>query len=290
MDNQQTAITGNVLVPIDFSMCCYNAFRYSLQLAAETGRNIVLAHYDKNHFTAQSSEQKTATINRMDQFIQPTNHLRDFDFEELPANVKISFESHSVAQPVDSIVARAEQGDIDLVVMGSKASPSITKKWFGSTSVRVSMNCDRPVFLIPPSVKFTPFERILVANSVDVAEPYPLWQIKGLTEVYQSKVHFVHVDNEDQSANMRFSPWRLAEELMDKEPKVSYPYTIASVNDDDISKGLLSYAQEVDANLVVLINRPERGATKIAHETLTQDIMLRADYPLLILHTEKKDK
>ena len=271
---------NNILVPIDFSICCYNAFRFGLHLAEATGRNLLVVHYRTNRFSTQDAEH-AVTINRMEQFVQSENHLRDFDFEELPESVKIRFEANSVDKPAAAIKERAEQSDVDMVVMGSKTLVKTVGTWYGSTSIRVSSACDRPVFLIPPTAKFVPFKQVVVANSFEVATPYPLWQIEELAGIYQSKVHFLHIDNPDQETSVRFTPWRLMDELAGKEPKVSYPFVVSAVSDNDISKGILDYGQDIDASLIVVVNDLNLQDNRVFHKTLTQ-------IPLLVLHTEMK--
>lgn len=286
---------SNILVPVDFSINCYNALRYGIKLAEATGRNLIVAHYSVDLFyhvteydESEDASFRRAYIKRLENFSNPANHLRDFDFEDIPRSVKVTYEYESVTVPVKRIVDRAHQKDVDLVVMGNRASPIKGTKWYGSTSLRVSSLCERPVFLIPPKAVFRKIDRIVVANAHEVADPYALWQIEGISELYNASVHFVHVDEPGTMAAVRFKPWRLMSELTDKWPEPSYNFTIASVANHDISGGLLKYAGEIDAKLLIMINRLEDQIGKLVYESLTQDVAIRSSLPLLILHTEHK--
>ncbi|PHI19724.1 hypothetical protein CEQ90_11800 [Lewinellaceae bacterium SD302] len=281
---------GKILVPVDFSINCYNAFRYGMRLAEATGREVLVAHYFRsslgNENTGSQSDYQSVAVEKIRQFVLPVNHLRDFDYEDFSVATKIFFESRPASNVAAAIRSRAEQEDIDIVVMGTKSSAAVHEKWLGSVSIRVSAVCDRPVFLIPPKVDFTPMKRIVVANTSLVAEPYALWQIKGLAELYSSKVYFVHVSRPETDGDLRFIPWQLMRELHDGEPAVGYNYTVAEVNDEDISQGLLTYVAEIHADVLVMVNDTKSADQKIIHETLTQDLALRANLPIVVLHTE----
>lgn len=284
----------NILVPVDFSISCYNAFRYAVKLAEATGRNLVVTHFYRSGYVQhdermsdENSKIQAEYVQRLQLFTNPANHLRDFDFEELPPEVTVSFEVKAIKSAVDAIVTRGQQADVDLIVMGSRTSPQDDQPWYGSTSIRVSHQCDRPVFLIPREASFHPIKRIVVANATGQIAPYPLWQIKGISNLYQAKVYFLHVDHSNSEAAPELMPWLLMEQLAEKRD-ADFSFSVASAKDEDLTNGLITYSKQIKADLLILIAKISQKGERTIHQTLTQDVTLRAELPLLILHEEQQ--
>lgn len=173
--------------------------------------------------------------------------------------------------------------------MAPRSSKKTLGKWLGSTSTTVSESGNRPVYIIPDGVRFHPFRQVVVANNNLTAKPYPLWQINALANRYKAHVHFVHVEWPGQYGPLKFVPWDLMEQLVDKEP-VKYPFDVVTVEKENITKGLFEYADGIGADLIVVVNNVRNRWRALLHASLTQDITLRAKRPVLVLHTEDTAK
>jgi nucleotide-binding universal stress UspA family protein len=282
---------ANVLIPVDFSVPSHNAYRYGLHLAKELGRNVVLVHFYSGSIDPRASLYigGDGTIQgsfeeRLRQFAYPSNDGVDYPLVEPPVGVEIRYETDVTLDAAAAIVRRAHQPDIDWVVMAPRNKKGLLNKWLGSTSTTVSESCDRPVFIIPPHARYRTPERMVVANNHGTADPYPLWQLNDLARHYRAKVHFVHVEPPEKDLPLRFVPYDLSEHLIDEDRRVDYAFEIVSVEDRDVSQGLLDYADGVKANLLVIVNRRRSRWAALLKATLTQDLALRSRIPVLILH------
>lgn len=274
-------------------MPCHNAYRYGLHLAEEMGLDAVLVHYysgsidpRKPLVLAGDGSISGSYQERLRQFASPGGDGVDYPPLEIPRGVTLRYETDVRLVPSAAIIARAKESDISTVVMATRSSKVMLQQWLGSTSITVSEACDRPVFLIPPRARFTSFKRIVVANNHATADPYPLGQVEELANFYGGLVHFVHVEWPDQGAAFRFTPWWLMNELIEKEPEATYPFEVVTVEDTDVANGLLEYAEKVGADLVVVVNRLRSRWRSLLRASLAQDVALRTDRPLLVLHTK----
>lgn len=286
-------VMSRILIPVDFSLPSHNAYRYGLHLAEEFGMDVVLVHYYEGLFNPGEPFVLKDGISIHDSYLQ---QLRDFavstadgiDYPllEPPGGVEVTYETAVALAPSADIINRTKVGDIDLVVMATRSSKKTLEKWLGSTSITVSEACPCPVFLIPPDVRFSPFRRLVVANNHPTADPLPLWQVKGIADLYRAEVHFVHVEKANESGFFRFVPWALMEELVGQAGEAQYPFKVVSVVKNDVTEGILTYAEEIDADLVVVVNRLRSRWQALFRTTLTQDLALNGeDRPLLVLHT-----
>ncbi|NJB87686.1 nucleotide-binding universal stress UspA family protein [Lewinella marina] len=283
---------SRILIPVDFSLPCHNAYRFALHLAEEMDLDVVLTHYYSGSIdprvplyitgdgTIQGSHEE-----QLRKFAYSTGPGATQPLVEPPCGVEVTFETEVSFSPSAAIIKRAHRPDISLVVMAPRSSPPMLDKWLGSTSTTVSEACRRPVILVPDGASFRSFEEIVVANNYTTADPYPLWQLEGLANLFGAKVHFIHVNTLAEKGKPRFLPWKLMEELLDRTPAANYPFEVVTVEDKDISHGLMGYADEVDADLIVIVNQTRSRWRAMLRASLTQDLALRSQRPVLVLHT-----
>lgn len=284
---------ANILIPIDYSFPSHNAYHFGLYLAKKMGLGVVLAHYYEGSFNpterflvSGGSSIHESHLNQLRHFAYPSGDGSNYAVVEPPQGVCLHYEVAVSLSPSADILKRASEPDISLVVMATRSTRKVLSSWLGSTSTTVSEACLRPVFLIPPKAPFAAFKRIVVANNHATAEAYPLWQLEGLADLFGAMVHFVHVENPKKDLPLRFAPWKLMEKLVDEQFGAEYPFEILSVEDKDIAKGLLEFADTVDANLLVIFNQRRSRWHSLLRATLTQNLALRATLPVLVLHTE----
>lgn len=292
MVTKSTTTMSKILIPVDFSLASHNAYRYGLHLANSMGLDVLLAHYytgtiDTNNplvITGDGSIQGSYE-RRLRSFAYSSADGVDYPLVQPPRGVEIAYDVQVSLTPSAAINRRAAQDDITLLVMPPRSSRAPLAKWLGSTSTTVSESCIKPVYLVPTGVAYTPFSQIVVANNHAVAESLPLEQISKLATTHDSLVHFVHVEWPRQHGPLQFTPWRLMEQLVEKQP-ADYSFEVVTVEEKDITKGLMDYAEGVSADLVIVVNNTRKRWRAFLQATLTQDLALRADRPMLVLHTE----
>lgn len=286
---------ASILVPVDFSVASHNAYHYALHLAHHLKLDLILAHYYGPGISTSAPlviDEDGSThrdyTERLRAFSHPVGFGVDYPLVEPPAGVSIFYETDVALANSATIIERANQSDIRFVVMATRSTKRFMGNWLGSTSTTVSESCQRPVFLIPPDVPFTPFNRLVVANNHQTARPYPLWQLEGLADIFGGKLHFVHVGEPDQEQVQRFVPWRLMDEFATdlRDHQSPFPFEVVTVDDQDVSFGLLRYAEEISADLVVVVNQQRSRWKSLLRKSLAQDVALRSDRPVLVLHTD----
>jgi nucleotide-binding universal stress UspA family protein len=255
-------IMSKILIPVDFSLASHNAYAYGLKLAETLGLNVHLVPYYSGSINPQEELVFTGDGSihgsfqtRLEQFAFPAGEGFDYPLAEPPKSVTVTCEV-DVAFPVASAIKkRAEQDDVELVVMATRTGNAVLEKWLGSTSAVVSESCNCPIFLIPPNASYERIDNIVVANHHETSEAFPFWQIEVLSEFTQAKVHFVNVEHTNLGRKTEFVPGKLIAELTQSDPNWKERYEVVAVKENSISKGLIHYADQVDADLVVIVNQ-----------------------------------
>ncbi len=278
---------ASILVPVDFSTACHNAYRFALHLADDQGLDVVLVHYYSGSIDprARLSFGGDGTIQGSRE-----SHLREFSYSsggdfgenpvEPPRGVLVTYETGISLQPAAAIIARAAEEDIQLVVMATRSSRTLLDRWLGSTSTTVSEAGNSPVYLVPPHASFRPFRRIVVASK-EASRAAPLFpQLETLAERYDARIDFVHVEHPGKNQPLRFD---VRHRIDDGRP-AEHASDVITVEDRDVSRGLMDYLDDTGADLLVVINQTRKLWQALLQATLTQDIALRARLPILILH------
>lgn len=282
---------ANLLVPVDFTLACHNAYRFALSLAGELQLDIVLAHlYNGSidpsaplHITGDGTIRGSYET-RLQQFARPTAEGPDHPLTTIPDGVKVKMEVEGSLFAGPAILQRAEKEDVVGIVMATQSSSRILSKWVGSIATTVAEASERPVYLIPPSAQYRPLKTMVVANNREVADPYPLWQLEGLAALFNSKVYFTHVEKPVLNSPLRFKPWDFLDARSPNENPVRYEFDFVTVKNTNVPRGLLDFADEVEAELLVIINRTRSRWQALLNVTLTQGLALRSQLPVLVLH------
>lgn len=285
---------SKILVPVDFSYASKNAYVYALQLADQLGLNVDLVHFYGGSITpgkpliiTGDGSIQGSVHRRLQEFSKPNPLAPAYDWFDVPEAVTISYTTGISLTPSAAINKMAASQEYDLVVMATHSYSGPIAKWLGSTAATVSESCLKPVILIPPKVDYTPYDRIVVANNFETAHPLVLDQLTAWAEAFGASMHFVHIVTPTEAKSINFVPWRLMEKLIDGKPSPKFAYEISNVEDANIASGLEDFAEEREADLLVVVNRRRSRWGALVHRSLTQDLALTTKRPLLVLHTEE---
>lgn len=277
------------LVPIDFSQDSFNAAEFAAELSKQTNvEHIVLlnAYYVSpietmlpNPDMVQLMEEEVE-IEAADR-IKKLEHLKSKLQKQVRAGVEINVHlnrSHLLRAVVENVSAK----NADLVILGSKGNTSKTDTQIGGHVVKISKASPVPVIVVPPHYRFEQIKKVVVACDFDkVKETVPLDSLKRLLDKKKFELLVVNIDKE--SKHLSGDAERKAEEtalygmLKQYNPKYSY------VNNPDIINGILQFAAENDAQLVIALPHKYSFFQSLLHDSVSQQLAETAAVPVLLL-------
>ncbi len=285
-----------ILLPVDFSSACHNAYRYGLHLAKHMGLDVVLVHYYSGSIDPRGTfyiggdgSIQGSFEDRLRQFAYSTGEMEGFTAIEPPCRVNIHYETDVSLTPAAAIAKRAGKSDIKMIVMAPRSSSSVLGKWLGSTTTTVSESCDRPIMIVPPGAHFKPLKEVVVANNGKTVDTFPLSYLDEFSVLQQARLHFVFVEPNNNGTNENVQPWIPAKDRSGSESHGADGYIVNTVHQKDISHGLMDYAGKVDADLIVAVNHTRPLWRAFFRISLTQDLALRSRLPILVLHADARD-
>ncbi|HWZ36316.1 MAG TPA: universal stress protein [Mucilaginibacter sp.] len=277
------------LIPIDFSKASINAAEFAAELSKQTSvEHIVLlnAYYvspletmlpNPDMVQLMEEEVEDEAVDR----IKKLEHLRHKLQKHVREGVEISVRlnrSHLLRAVVENVSTK----NADLVIMGSKGNTSKTDVEIGGHVVKVSKASPVPVIVVPPHYSFEPITKVVVACDFNkVKETVPLESLKRLLDKKKFELLVVNIDKE--SKHLSGDAERRAEEtvlhgmLKQYHPKYSY------VNNPDVISGILKFASDNKAQLVIALPHKYSFFQSLLHDSVSQQLAASAAVPVLLL-------
>jgi nucleotide-binding universal stress UspA family protein len=176
----------NILVAVDFSECSRAAFQHAVNLAAQYGATVHLAHILE---PADEGGPDRASVEKM---AEADQKLREWGetakFRKVPYQIAVA--SDERRKGFESLL---RERDIDLVVMGTRGHRGLDKLLLGSTAEEVFRSLDRPVLTVGP---FAPRQKLDCCGYRKILFPTDLSSQAGRTAAFVdalARKHHSHV-------------------------------------------------------------------------------------------------
>lgn len=281
----QPPVWKEILVPTDFSACADNALRHALGLALASGAALHLLHsvylplpvpgVILNPIEQIQSEGK-AELERMALAVQAWLAEQGLPSVEITCTVRVGFAA-------EDIVAVAKTRACDLVVLGTQGAGGAKGFFLGSNAAAVVRHAECPVMVIPNHTVWQGLSRIGYATDLEVIDTDVLEVLASLAQVFASEIEVMHI-TADASALPAAQIEAFEQTVRVHYQGAAISFSDYTIEDSNISAAIerISAAHAID--LMVLLRRDHGGFTGLLHRSLTKQLALHAQLPLLVCH------
>jgi nucleotide-binding universal stress UspA family protein len=280
---QHTLPLRSIVAPTDFSEVSLNALAYAKSIAAvqQAGVHIVHVHQTpaiaaNPYLTHPSAEELHFKEARLAGFRNQPVYTNGFDSGNVPMRSELI-----VGPVVEELKRLSRQSETDMIVMGSTGDSGLLHRLFGSISSEVARKAYCPVILVPGDARFRGFRRIVYAGNYERQEEQVLPGLLSFARRFQSDVHYVHV-NAHPDLTYRVQKTNVGSKTQ-ADVTVSGIVTIES---RDIFEGLHRYAQDQEADLLVMSTAHRKFSETLFHDSVTKKAAFRVQIPLMIIHPD----
>lgn len=266
----------SIIVGTDFSKGSYVALELAVDIAnkLECGIKIVWAKREK---LLMDEEQLKIMTHLAEEKLQQLCDQYQSKMKHGPLHWEIC------SGKVAAVISRqARHENAPMIVIGTNGASGFEKYWMGSTAVRIVQEAPVPVLTIREGFNFhKALERIIVPIRVNVNSRQKVPPAATLAKLFGSEVHILGlIDSPDQTPQLRAYITQTAEFLAKEEVK-----HVAVVRKyDNYSDALLSYAEEVKADLLVINTEQDRIISQLFLGTNAQQIVHNSQFPVLCVH------
>ena len=241
-----------VIVPTDFSETSVNAFNYACQFTKSIGGVIKVVHVyypssaDINGNVFVDVGLKKVKEALLDEFVEAAN--QDW-IGELMSTVLIDKE-FAEGFPVPKIIDIANQDKASYIIAGTTGEGESFKKWFGSISTELVKKADTPIIVVPPGARFTGFKNVVYASGDPLLDEKCMDNLCAFAQMHDATLHIVHVAQPNEEKTGNAIDW-----MEDNCSNVIVHHE--EILHDDIVEGIQSYAQQHNADLIILSSKKE---------------------------------
>ncbi len=259
-----------ILVPTDFSDQAFNALKAAAGIARKSNAEIVLLHII-------DLPQETMDM------IKPGYDLPEIMFFKESAEARLTQTSFSpelsgltvsqilkLGRTFSEVTEVAKANNIDLIVMGSHGASGFKELFIGSNTEKVIRTSEIPVLAIKGNNDEIKFDKVVVASDFTEDTGESFLRIINFLKANGGTPHFLMVNTPNN-----FKPTHVAEEMAHNFLKQfeldGYEFSI--YNDLDIEKGILNFADRINADLIAMGTHGRKGFARFLNGSISEDLM-----------------
>lgn len=261
-----------ILVPCDFSKPAINAFRFAVDIAAQSKGSVYLLNVVE--LPVLHDTVLMPVLNFEAELLKELKEKAEKSFSKLiekyvPDGVKVKGEV--VFGPVSrEIIDFANAQKIDLIVMGSHGASGIMEYVIGSNAEKIVRNSLVPVLVVKDYSK-RPIKSIVFPNTLETEDQEALtMKVKALQAFFKAHLHIVWINTplnfmSDTETFKRLEAFSNRFMLKD--------YTLHVFNHRDEETGILEFTNRVKGDIIAMATHGRKGISHLLNGSLAEDVV-----------------
>lgn len=272
----------NILVPIDFSACSKNALKAAIKLAKSLDAkihmvNAVHVHHPHPDFVGGSLID-SIMVDYENQVKQSFAELESeiIELKDVPHEA-----DRFISYLTDAIYSESEQKNIDLIVMGTRSEHGAIEHLIGTRATDIIETSKVPVVVIPENVKsFAPKNIGLASDLSAIKNTKRLDLIGVFAKLFDAKIYVFSIV--DDPAKLSAQDQKLLKDIASRFK--DYDCSARTVEADSITKGIVDFTKAHELDMLAMIPREYSFFEKLFRKSVTKNIAIDLDIPLLSFH------
>lgn len=268
-----------ILVPTDFSKQAENALKVAAQLAKKHKSEIYLLHMLELPLglVDQANTAKSSLPESL--FFMKLAHKR-FN-EVLSSSFLKGIKVHETVlfeNTFEGITEVATKNKVDIIIMGSHGASGFKEMFIGSNTEKVVRTSKTPVLVIKNEHEKFAVKNFVFASDFSSEIKKPFKEAVKFAESVKAKMHLVFINTATN-----FLTTEEANALMEKFLKGMdiKNYTLNIYNDTSVEKGVLNFAQSIDADLIGMATHGRKGLSHFFNGSVSEDLVNHAKRPVI---------
>ncbi len=268
-----------ILVPTDFSKQAENALKVAAQLAKKNKSEIYLLHMLELPLNLVDKANSSGSSLPESLFFMKLAHKR---FKEVLSSDYLKgitvYETVLFHEAFDGIIEIAKKNEVDLIIMGSHGSSGFKEMFIGSNTEKVVRTSNIPVLVIKNEHATFSIKNFIFATDFSEECKKPFKEAVKFAESVKAKIHLLFINTATN-----FVTTSEANDIMNKflEGMELTNYTLNIYNDTSVEKGVLNYAQAVNADLIGMATHGRKGLSHFFNGSVSEDLVNHARRPVI---------
>ncbi|MDT0689276.1 universal stress protein [Salegentibacter sp. F188] len=269
-----------ILVPTDFSDQAENALKVAAKLAKRFNSEIHLVHMLELPLELIDPVQGHASRNLPEAiFFMKLAHQRFLKLLQRPFLQDITvYENVHFNSVSKGILEFSKNIECDLIVMGSYGASGFQEMLIGSNTEKIVRSSKIPVLVIKEGGSEFNVEDFVLATDAEPANQHSLQKASEFAKLLGAKLHLLYVNTPNvfkTSKQIKEQLKVFTEGLEDINPKIHI------YNDVSIERGIMNFAEEIDAGLIGISTHGRKGIAHFFNGSISEDLVNNAKRPVV---------
>lgn len=276
-----------ILVPCDFSAQAVDAFRFALDVSAQSKGEIHLVNVIEVPVVHDSLLMPIHTFE--ESLFKELRDKTEKQFAKLREKYAKEFKKIKTTvlfgPPSSMILDYVEEKDIDIVIMGTKGASGVKEVFIGSNAEKIVRKVTCPVLTIKKYVK-SPIKNIVFPNTLHQDQEELVMRVKALQNFFKATLHIVWINTPSNFTRDTITHNRLkdfAKRFMLKD------FTLNIFNDPYEETGVMNFTNMIGADMIAIGTHSRKGLSHLLNGSVAEDIVNHVDCPIWT-STMKLDK
>lgn len=261
--------TKMILVPTDFSKVGQTALEHAIKVAQTTDSKVNLLHIVPKPEMLVEAKQKLRLAKEM--------AFADYQF-----NIEVT---SRVGNIFEDIGLFAQEMDAIMVIMGTHGLRGL-QFITGGRALRIVTSTNTPFIVVQErGISENGYDDIVVPLDLHKETKQKLSLVADMAKYFNSRVHIIVPNEKDEflknavTRNLKYA------ESFFEEQEIPHTSRISDQKSDDFDKGIIAYAEEIDADLISIMNLRENSLVNLIGGNYVQNIITnKAQIPAMLIN------
>jgi nucleotide-binding universal stress UspA family protein len=267
-----------ILIPTDFSKHAEYALKVAAQIAKKNDGEIILLHMlelpNQGGDAVTSGHDIPEIMFFKNKALSTLEELMNADYLN---GIKVS-EVVQFEKAFDGIINISKKNEVDLIVMGSHGASGFQEMFIGSNTEKVVRTSDIPVLVIKQEIEEFNVNSFVFASDFSDEIKKPFQKVVEFANKFDAELKLVMINTPNS-----FKPTPVAEEIISNfvsQFQIN-KYSTHIYNEMNIEKGILNFAQSINADLIGMSTHGRKGLSHFFNGSISEDLVNHSIKPVV---------
>ena len=271
-----------ILVPVDFSVNSENALDFAIQFNKIIKGKIAILHVlelpaGSVNYEGDLTSATAEVIYRRELIDGTSTKLHELEDRVRNEGQEVSIRME-FGSPYKGIGKELAEEGADWVILGSKGASGLKEIFVGSNAERVIRHSNCPVITIKEKTDLSAIKSMVFASDLSSEQDSIVAKANEIQQLLGLDMHLLRVKTPYNYLTEEVAKDQLAE-FAERNGLVDY--TLSTIEADFSEDGIIKFAEEIDAGLIVMGTHGRTGIAHLFGGSRAEDVANHSKIPLL---------
>lgn len=275
-----------IVVPCDFSEPSLEAVKFAIDLATQSGGSVAVVKVIDLPILAYGASIDMPIYNFSPNLLKELEEDAKSSFEKLKqklGKLSVTVTFSVISGPTFTMIQDfIDEGKFDLVVMGTHGATGLAEFFVGSNTEKVVRFSNVPVIAIRKATPLATIKNIVFPTFLQYDQDDFVNALKSLQKYFKARLHILYLNTPSSFIN--------ESELGKYAAHYGFEdYTLAIRHNRHEPDGIVSYAEEIKADMLAMATHGRKGLAHFIRGSITEDVVNHIPLPIWTYRIKNND-